>query len=209
MAHDFCGSRKKQGEGTCTRPAGWGTSHAGSGKCKLHGGATPSGAKAAQREAAEAMAVTLGLPVDTDPQEAILSAIRWAAGHVEFYRGRIQALDPEVLVWGKVKTSQGFGPQGPVDVTDEAAAVNVWLDLYDRERDRLAKLCIDAVKIGLDERRVKLAEAQATMLADGFRWLLVEAGPRMELEDREVSVLGDLIAEMMTRLDAMESGAKV
>jgi hypothetical protein len=39
-----CGARKRQpaypGE-TCARPAGWGTEHAGYGKCKLHGGATP------------------------------------------------------------------------------------------------------------------------------------------------------------------------
>jgi hypothetical protein len=43
--HDspYCGARKKQplypGE-TCRRPAGWGTVHAGVGRCKLHGGAT-------------------------------------------------------------------------------------------------------------------------------------------------------------------------
>src|SRR5207253_3287091 len=39
--YDACGAKKKQGEGTCTQPAGWGTDHFGQGKCKLHGGATP------------------------------------------------------------------------------------------------------------------------------------------------------------------------
>ena len=34
---DLCGARKKNG-GTCKRPAGWGTDHAGQGRCKLHGG---------------------------------------------------------------------------------------------------------------------------------------------------------------------------
>lgn len=33
-----CNSRKRQGEGLCTRPAGWGTDHPGQGRCKLHGG---------------------------------------------------------------------------------------------------------------------------------------------------------------------------
>jgi hypothetical protein len=47
-AHDspLCGARKRQpahpGE-RCARPAGWGTAHAGFGRCKLHGGATPYG----------------------------------------------------------------------------------------------------------------------------------------------------------------------
>lgn len=34
----LCNSRKRQGEGYCTRPAGWGTAHVGQGRCKLHGG---------------------------------------------------------------------------------------------------------------------------------------------------------------------------
>ena len=37
-AYPICGSKKSQSEGACTRPAGWGTSHAGEGRCKLHGG---------------------------------------------------------------------------------------------------------------------------------------------------------------------------
>lgn len=33
-----CGAKKRQGEGTCALPAGWGTDHVGYGRCKLHGG---------------------------------------------------------------------------------------------------------------------------------------------------------------------------
>lgn len=40
--HDKCGARKRQGSGCCRRPAGWATDHVGQGRCKLHGGATPS-----------------------------------------------------------------------------------------------------------------------------------------------------------------------
>lgn len=38
--HDkpLCGRKKRQGEGCCMRPAGWGTNHVGEGACKLHGG---------------------------------------------------------------------------------------------------------------------------------------------------------------------------
>lgn len=40
VAHDsrLCGGTKRGGAGTCTRPAGWGTGHVGTGRCKLHGG---------------------------------------------------------------------------------------------------------------------------------------------------------------------------
>lgn len=40
-SYPICGAQKSQGEGVCTRPAGWGTDHAGEGRCKLHGGSNP------------------------------------------------------------------------------------------------------------------------------------------------------------------------
>lgn len=36
--HLLCGAKKHNSEDTCARPAGWGTEHAGTGRCKLHGG---------------------------------------------------------------------------------------------------------------------------------------------------------------------------
>ena len=40
--YPICGAPRRQGvPGPCTRPAGWGTDHAGEGRCKLHGGGTP------------------------------------------------------------------------------------------------------------------------------------------------------------------------
>lgn len=38
--YPVCGARKKQGPGTCKQKAGWGTDHVGTGRCKLHGGAS-------------------------------------------------------------------------------------------------------------------------------------------------------------------------
>lgn len=36
-----CGSKKRRQNSFCTQPAGWGTDHQGTGRCKLHGGSTP------------------------------------------------------------------------------------------------------------------------------------------------------------------------
>jgi hypothetical protein len=43
MTDTVCGRPKRQGEGECQLPAGWGTEHTGEGACKLHGGNTPRG----------------------------------------------------------------------------------------------------------------------------------------------------------------------
>ncbi len=39
----LCGAKRRGTDLTCKKPAGWGTDHNGRGKCKYHGGATPSG----------------------------------------------------------------------------------------------------------------------------------------------------------------------
>lgn len=40
----ICGAKNRSGQ-PCKRPAGWGTDHVGTGKCKLHGGASLKGAQ--------------------------------------------------------------------------------------------------------------------------------------------------------------------
>jgi hypothetical protein len=42
MRHPTCGAKTRSGT-ACGRPAGWGTAHAGEGRCKLHGGSSPRG----------------------------------------------------------------------------------------------------------------------------------------------------------------------
>src|SRR5215208_7034231 len=50
MKAGVCGARTRHG-GLCRRPAGWGTPHT-VGRCKLHGGCTPTGLAAAARQEA-------------------------------------------------------------------------------------------------------------------------------------------------------------
>jgi hypothetical protein len=54
MTGRYCGAAKRQGDGTCSRPAGWGTGHPGYGTCKLHLGSTRRHVAAATLAAAMA-----------------------------------------------------------------------------------------------------------------------------------------------------------
>lgn len=49
----LCGAHRRQGEGTCRKTAGWGTSTPGVGYCRLHGGSTPTQVKRAREVAVE------------------------------------------------------------------------------------------------------------------------------------------------------------
>lgn len=218
MAHDFCGGKKKQGEGTCTRPSGWGTSHAGSGKCKLHGGSTPSGMKSAQREVATKLARTLGEPVEGEPEEFLMVQLAWRQGQVEWWRSRVHELDPDAVIHGTRGVSrtvidqsggEGGGFQQESTTTDVGPLLHLALQEYKAAQTALEWLSLQLVKTELGRRMVKLAEDQQAMLADGLRWLVSEARLRLDLNDAEGSCLMDLVGEMMARLDRIEAGAKV
>ncbi len=162
-----CGQKKRQGDrGPCKRPAGWGTDHFGVGACKLHGGMAPSGRAAGQRnlrrKVMEDAVRTYGLPIDIDPGSALLEEVSRTAGHVRWLHDIVAGMDPEALIWGDKQTShvEGVGPEGPVDqVTQvQSAGVHIWLELYLKEREHLRKVCTDALKAGIAERQVQLAE---------------------------------------------------
>lgn len=148
--------------------------------CKMHGGRAPQNqAKAAERveqEKAEKIlakaVVTYGLPVDTDPVEALLDEVRWTAGHVAWLRERVQELEQQALIWGRTKTDDQQATEFPGVNTTEQAVPNVWLELYSRERKHLVDVCKAAIAAKIDERRVRLAEQQGEILISVIQAIL-------------------------------------
>lgn len=71
-------------------------------------------------------------------------------------------------MWGTTRRKVGGDDWG---VTQEAGP-SVWLTLYMRERDHLVKVCTQAIKAGIEERRVRLAEQQGALVAGVIRLIL-------------------------------------
>lgn len=160
-----CGAKKRQGVGNCTRPAGWGTDHAGTGACKLHGGSTGDHKKAAAKELARRAVDTYGLPREVAPEVALLEEVHRTAGHVAWLSQVVAAFDKDELVWGIVEeVDKGSGEFTGLDRTSRSVP-NVWLDLYHRERKHLTDVCKTALSAGIAERQVKLAEQQGALIA--------------------------------------------
>lgn len=194
--HDTCGDfggRTKRGS-HCGRPAGWGTKHAGTGRCKLHFGNT----EAENRKATESRALeaceTLGIPHDgITPEQALLAELWECLGNIDFYRRQIQRLppapEPDVFIEG-VDGADGHWERGQTGVygrvyhvsgipTGEAKP-HVLVVLYERERDRLRAIAESMLRAGVEDRRVKLAEADAAIVFAGIASALTKMG----LEDR-------------------------
>ena len=154
-----CGAKTRR-ETQCQRPAGWGTSHVGSGACKLHGGSMPNHLKAAQRVRAERSVAEFALARDVEPHQALLEALHRWAGVVASLGGVIGDFESDDDLKQLSRGSEQF----------ERPAV--WVEMYNtglREMAKVAKACVDA---GIDERRIALAEEHGRTLDSVLRRVL-------------------------------------
>lgn len=150
--------------------------------CRMHGGSAPQAiAKAKERiaeEEARVLVETYGRKIETTASEALLDEVQWTAGHVAWLRERVQEIESAAeapgtngehpLVWGVTREKTGGEDRG----TTEEAAPSVWLKLYQQERQHLVKVCEAAIRAGIEERRIRLAEQQGALVAQAIRAIL-------------------------------------
>lgn len=189
QVHPGCTGHTKNGQnagGPCRRPCKPGE------VCPTHGGMAPQvrAARARREQEAEAakQVATLGLPMDISPTEALLQEVQWTAGHVQWLRTKVAELDEQALVWGTTRTETEVGgalrigldgddgvtsvDSAPSNKVIQTAAPSLWYDLYERERRHLVAVCSAALKAGVEERRVRLAESQGDLVATAIRRIL-------------------------------------
>jgi hypothetical protein len=134
----------------------------------MHGGSAPAvkaaAARREQEEAAKRELATLGQPEAIDPAEALLQLIGWKYGEVKWLRSRVQELPADELTWGPSQTEVGIGPEGPIDKVTEKASPSVWWSLLRQAEDQLANYAARALRAGVEERRVRMAEQQGQMV---------------------------------------------
>jgi hypothetical protein len=129
--------------------------------------------------------VTYGKPVDTNPIDALLNELKWTYGHVIWLRDKVQALDPDALVWGMTQRKSegsmamelsdiiGLDMVPTIGVTKtEAAGVSVLVKLYQEERTKLVDVAKTCASLNIDERRVRLAEKEVHLLVSAMKWYI-------------------------------------
>lgn len=168
----FCGARRRNGEADCRRPSGWGTNHAGWGRCKLHGGTTQSHTESAQMAQAVATAQLFGVPREVDPITGMLEAYHQTMGILDAIEAMCLQLMPADVVWGVVKEKRtgeeegGDGDGGgltPVE-REYAPGVNIWVKLLAEWHDRAFGEAERILKLDLDSRRIEVSQAHVAVL---------------------------------------------
>jgi hypothetical protein len=166
---------------------------AGQNICRYHGGAAPQSLKAGERrvteEKARVLVGTYGRKVETTATEALLDEVKWTAGHVAWLRERVQEIEAvedagadaeNGLVWGTTRRKSGGEDRG---VTEEAVP-SIWLRLYQQERTHLVKVCSEAIRAGIEERRIRLAEQEGALVAQAIRAILADLNLTAEQQER-------------------------
>lgn len=192
-----CGAQTKTPNKRCGRPAGWGTGHPGVGKCKLHGGASPQAEVSGALQLARHEAVVMGVPIDDrDPWTWLKRCIAIAGGELEYASAMVAQLTPDEVV-GPVVTShtrpakrdRGADHQTKTvtEVRHGPPELHVWIKVRAGALDRCAQLSVMAIRAGLAEREVRLAEEAGQALADLLRGVLGDLGvPLNDPRTREV-----------------------
>lgn len=176
-ASKFCGARKRQGEGTCRRPSGWGTNHLGYGRCKLHGGTTPSGKVSAEREEVRArLRLYAGERALIDPVTALLEELHRTAGIVRSFEDYLAGMDDED------PTRAGI------------------VEIYRQEREALRKVSKAAIDAGVSERYVRLAERMGDQITNLLN--AVFGDPDLAMTPGQRQLVPQLVRKHMAALPA-------
>ena len=142
--------------------------------CKYHGGGTAAAREAGYhnktlQHAAE-LVNTYGGPVeDAHPTELLLEEIRRTAGHIRWLEERLLTDAPESLAesfWLWKRTTEVSGSREAPELLKSYGGV--WLDLYMKERVHLINATSRALQLGIEERRVQLAERYVDQVADAL-----------------------------------------
>lgn len=178
-----CGARNHQNGARCENFKGWRTDHPGFGRCALHTGSTPSGKAMAASEAAAAALAKFGQPASVEPRQAMFEVVWEAAGNVAFLRAAVANLEQLTL-----HHEGAYIDESGIRHTTIREDVKALVKLYGEWTDRLARYAAEAVKIGLDERMIQLAEAQCELIVKVVNGALDAAGVTGEPRSKALQV---------------------
>lgn len=88
-------------------------------------------------------------------------------GDTKFTEANNESANPNAhaLVWGQTEYRDKSGGDDAGQTVVEQAGINVWYQLYMKEREHLAKVSALALRAGIEERKIKLAEDQGNLVA--------------------------------------------
>jgi len=146
--------------------------------CMWHGGlsAKDRNKKALALQVFAEFTNTYGVPVDVTPEDALVQEIARTNGHILWLQAQILTEDPQEFaasawLYRRSVDSHIQWDEETRKFAGEAYS-GVYLELYMKERQHLAKLCQIALTAGVSKRWVALAEKQADQVGEAMMLLI-------------------------------------
>jgi hypothetical protein len=176
----LCGAKLRRRDGTCTQPAGWHTDHPGFGRCSWHGGCAPSGVKAAetQRAETEARGLLAGIGEFTEATDPVAELQRLAGRAVRW----LEVLESIVTDLHRIR------------YTAESEQIDGRIVVFERAMDRCSTILQGLARLNLDERSMRVQEAQVAILAGALHQALAETDLPAEARQSLVVRVAELVA---------------
>ena len=178
---EICGAqRANQPPGVlCQNVAGERTNHLGIGRCYRHGGATESHNQAAQLELARRECDRLGIEIEIDPAEALIRAVWRAQGNLRYYEAEVADLGTPI--------TQDAVPGGGYKL-----AAHPLVLLYHEAEKWAANVAASALRAGVEERRVRMAERDSAQIIQAQVAALTSLGLADRLDEFRTAFIAAL-----------------
>lgn len=182
-----CGAKKRQSDGHCTQPAGWGTDHLGDGPCKLHGGATRNhrAAAAVRQVETEARRALADLGV-SEPVANPLLELQRLAGEITAFKNALRSM---------VEQISSVRYDGPIGEQIRGEVI-----VYERALDRCSRVLRDIAALRIDERlteiQARVSERQGAAVAAVIRAILDD----LALTPEQKARIGEVVPRRLREL---------
>lgn len=170
--------------------------------CRMHGGSSPQSRAKRDRYIADQKASReahrLAQPIDTDPAQALLDLVSTAAGEVAYWAARvdeIQDRDEKRLTSGLTKITEGKDRGGVTTLRTVETVAAIEYRMWTAAQDRLAQYATAALRAGVEERRVRIAEDLGSHMVGLIRRVL----DRLDLQAWQEELASTVVPEELSR----------
>ncbi len=198
--HERCGARTRKPDHKPCRLPGHGTDHVGSGRCRRHGGSTPTHEQQAQQTEAEAKARRIALDLEeVGGPEAMLREIRRWSAIVSAFSLMVSEVPAENLTWGvtKRKVTPGTAGRPPQQEVTQEAKPHIALVLLRESSEELRRWIETAHRCGVEERMANLAEMFGEQIGRVVDAILGDLDLTVEQQARVAQVVPLRMREMI------------